>query len=512
MRRIVAVALESILVDVARRKSDAQGPLAVVLEARDDRDETSISGGTRISAVSREALELGIRPAMTVASAKAREAGLRVRMVHASEVKETFSALAEACGAFGATTAVSLEAKWNDEEVVWIDVTGCAHLHGPTRHEGEVALLAKVEALVTSMGHPCRAAVASGPRIAAAVARYAPRKSRPLVIPPHKSKEALGKLPVASLPVSEETAAWLESLGLYKIGHLATLPPRSLGPRLGESRDDVMMLLEGEDRAPLRAYVPEVLPCERLTLEYGIERTEQVVFVVKALCDRIAARLEGRGEGAMELSIELVYDRAFAKDFAPNEKTTKVAVVVPSPLARAADLLSVLRTRIEALGHQALVRAPVVEVSLSVGKLALRARETRHMFVPEAKAERALPRLCAELLAELGEGRVGTLAVGDSWTPRGRTVLVPYSAKRAPLRARMMGSAKEPVRLLEDIERRPVSVASRAELLLRTDYVSWWQREAKKTVEWMTAWVETEQAFAFLRAEDERVTLDGWME
>ncbi len=509
MRRVAAIALRSLLVDLARLRSPetAASPLAVVLTQQQDRDERSVLGNTRISAVSPEAVELGVRPGMTVAAARARSADLRVRVVHAARVKQTLCAIAEACLAFGATTATSLGARWSDDELVWVDVTGCAHLHASSEIEGERVLAGLISARVAQLGHACRVAIASGPRIAAAVARFAPESPRALVIPPKKNREALHRLPIAALPMSAATTQWLESLGLGLIRDLANVPRASLGARLGRECADVMLLIDGDDRAPLCAYVPEVSPTESLSLEYAIERAEQIVFVAKALCDRIGARLEGRGEGALLLVLTLTYDRAFVTG---DARTASFPVVLPSPLCRAADLLSVLRTRIDALGHQALVRAPIAQVALTAAQVVVRALSTAAMFEPEAKAVRALPRLCAELVAELGDGCVGTLAVADSWRITERTVLLPFGAPRPRELRRLHATGAEPLRLARTP--RPADVQA-YELVLRSESIEWWKpgKHADCT-EWATAWVVPTGARAMLRMSSNETLIVGWMD
>jgi protein ImuB len=509
MRRVAAIALHSVLVDVARMASPdvSQAALAVVLVQQDDRDESSILGNTRITAVSPEAHELGVRPMMTVAQAKAKVSDLRVRVVRASQVRRTFAALAEACIAFGATTAVSLDCRWNDEEVVWIDVTGCAHLHGPTSLEGERVLIDKIGACVCAMGHACRVAIADGPRVAAAVARFAPKSDRPLVIPRGKGAAAMRKLPTGALPIDADTAQWLESLGLRRIGDLATLPKDALGSRLGSSASDVMALIDGDDRAPLRPCTPEELPKESASLEYGIERTDQVLFVAKTLCDRLGARLEGRGEGALLLTLTLTYDRAMID---PSlDRQCRVKMSLPSPLARAADLFSIVRTRTEALGHQALVRAPIVEVSLEVNELALRARDNLHMFIPEAKAERALPRLCAELAQEIGPARVGTLAVTDSWVQQERTTLLPYGSKRPKERPRFYSKGAEPLRLTTLPHGVKVETATP---VFRSEHALWWSPKARPLESFVVAWSERDRASALVRIRADASAVVGWMD
>ncbi len=532
MRRMAAIALHSILVDVAKAaepraigvEESSLGPLVVVLVSQEDRDELSILGNTRITAVSRDASEIGIRPTMTVAQAKAKASHLRVRVVRASEVQRTFFAIAEACIAFGATTAVSLDARWNDEEVVWIDVTGCAHLHGPTEIEGERVMLGKIESCIRAMGHACRVAIADGPRVAAAVARFAPaRSTKPLVIPRGKSALAMHRLPVAALPIDSTTAQWLESLGLRRIGDLATLPRKALGSRLADGADDVMALIAGDDRAPLRPHVPEVLPSERVSLEYGIEHTEQIVFVAKMLCDRIGARLEGRGEGALKLALELIYDRALIGDKERSCDGTSpaspergphqvVSIILPTPIARANDLLSIVRTRIDSLGHQELVRAPIVEVALRVAELAQRSQGNLHMFVPEAKAESALPRLCAELAQEIGQSRVGTLIVADSWVAEARTELLPIGARKPKERARLYTKGDEPVRLTSLLPSVRPNCVFGSGPVFRSEFTLWWTPKARPLESFVIAWSERDRAMVLVRVSEEGSIITGWMD
>ena len=55
-----------------------------------------------------------------------------------------------------------------------------------------------------------------------------------------------------------------------------------------------MQLLDGEDRAPLAGWRPPEVPEERVELEWGAGSVEALAFVLKTLCDRLAARLHGR--------------------------------------------------------------------------------------------------------------------------------------------------------------------------------------------------------------------------
>ncbi|HEY8038841.1 MAG TPA: DNA polymerase Y family protein [Polyangiaceae bacterium] len=421
--------------------------------------ERDVMGNTRLDVVSREARALGVRAGQTVAAARAKCAELRVRVVAEGAVRGALARVAEVALAFGPATAFDVV-----EDVVWVDVGGCEHLHG-----GEPELARALDARVRSLGHACRVAVADGPRIAAAVARFASaRKPGPLVVAPGQGAAAMRVLPIAALALDDDAIRWLVDLGLPRCGDLQKLPRRSLGTRLGPRAHDVMQLLDGEDRAPLDAWRPPEVPEERVELEWGAHSIEALAFVLKTLCDRLAVRLEGRAMAAARLELVLGLDRALCEG-APHVSTLEATL--PAPIARAADLLAVVRSRLE---HQALA-APVLTATLRAPELARAPARTGSLLAPEPKAERALPRLVAELAAELGTPRVGVLALVDTWAPDERTRLVPLGSPAAARPSAQVTSALEPSRLVE-----PSSVArdalDGARLLARVEDVAWWRR------------------------------------
>jgi protein ImuB len=150
----------SLRVELARaREARSTSPLAVVIA----RPGGAVDKG--LDEVSREARALGVRPGDTIAAARARTADLNVRVVALGAVSGALARTAEAILAFGPTTSFELGGASGD--VVFVNVTGCAHLFG-----GEGAMAAAIERRVRQLGHASRVAVADGPRIAAAIARY----------------------------------------------------------------------------------------------------------------------------------------------------------------------------------------------------------------------------------------------------------------------------------------------------------------------------------------------------
>ena len=170
MRRVACIALPEIRLEIVPAEPRASlgmapGPVAVVVarQGASVKTERDILGNTRLDVVSRDARALGVRAGQTVAAARAKCADLRVRVVAEGAVRAALARLAEAALAFGPATGFDVT-----QDVVWIDVGGCAHLHG-----GEGALARAVEAHVEAMGHRCRIAVASGPRERGALAMAA---------------------------------------------------------------------------------------------------------------------------------------------------------------------------------------------------------------------------------------------------------------------------------------------------------------------------------------------------
>jgi protein ImuB len=379
-----------------------------------------------------------------------KEENARARKMHAARIAESVLHL-------GTTASLS---PWSDSENqsgVVLDVTGCARLFGKTQEEGEAAMTADAEARVNALGVPCRVAIADGPRVAFAVASYG-GTSR-VVIPVGGGKSVISNLPLIVLPLPEKARAWISRLGVKRVSDLLALPRKELGNRLGESEKDVFALAEGEDRAPLVPYVPPSKPEESVELDVSVESHEALGFVVKTLADRMGARLKGRGQAIAKMELSLSLDiaactgkkgeRARAEGIKREIHTEPLAL--PAPLADEKDLFTVLRARIERLGQEKGLEAPVRAVTLRATELVEKPARELALFSALPKAEGVLARLAGELFAEGCE--VGNLGLKDTWDPRERSILVPL--EQGTLRA-MRASKKE---VYENASLAAVSVA-----------------------------------------------------
>jgi protein ImuB len=516
MRRVAAVFLGKLRVEIVGEKESL--PLAVVVSRPGGavQTERDVLGNTRIDVASAEARAFGVRSGQTVSAARAKCAHLRVKVVGSQAVHAALVRIAESLLAFG--PAVSFDAV---KDMIWVEVGGCAHLHG-----GEEALAQAVRARVGEQGHACSVAIANGPRIAAAVARYWTRKMVS-VVPEGEGARAMRVLPVAALGFEDDVMGWLSGLGLRTCGDLQKLPRRALGTRLGARAHDVMQLLDGEDRAPLEAHRPAEVPEEQVDLEWGAPTIESLVFVLTTLCERLSARLEGRAMGAGRVELVLGLDRALVsgtrhagKDGPP---VSRVEVVLPAPIRGAKELFAVVRVRLDR--HS--IAAPVLSVTLRAHDLAPMTGMTRDLLSPEPKAERMLMPLVAELSAELGPERVGTLSLVDTWVPDERSVLSSRfltprfaGAKRSgggsgaapphtPQRERVLvTSGLEPTRLVPPA-RVPRDSIEEVEILARVEGVAWWRRDVQRR-DLAAGWLEG--ALAWLQVGVEDIQLRGWVD
>jgi len=577
--RVCAVSLPELRIELVREELDAASaslPLAVVV-APPPMTEAKLLGNTRLSVVSREARALGVMPGQTIAQARARAGDLAVRVVRPDAVCDVLARLAEVGLAFGATVSFGMEGHASDArpkddqrspassaarpshsfgDVVWIDVTGCAHLHAPhsatSIFDGETILASRLAGVIASLGHTCSVAIADGPRVAAMLARaaaesaaraaVAPARRRgknvlpelePIVVRPGENARAIAPLSVSSLPITPEDVRWLAKIGVRTIEEMRALPRAGLGTRLGARARDVLSLVDGDDRAPLAPYVPPEVPEEEAELEYGIEGTQALTFVAKTLTDRLSARLQGRAVATSRIELELHLDAAMLREPAtrismPGESapgqdasSSKIRVVLveldlPAPLSTASDLLAALRPKIERL----VLAAPVLGAKLRAPVLVHKRAAALSLFDPQPKAERALPRLVAELASDLGPDAVSLLVLGDSWVPEDRSKLVAFGTKDArstKRKRRMLSSVPEPTRLLA--EPRPILRDGVRILrhLSRVEALEWWKTlpggsHRRSAIDYVQAWTDDGAAWVEIDRTNGAMRLRGWFD
>ena len=204
------------------------------------------------------------------------------------------------------------------------------------------------------------------------------------------------------------------AVGAVTVGDLARLPPEGLALRFGPAGAAAARLARGDDPTPLVPYLPATLPEEAIELEAPAEGAEPVLFVLKRLADRVAARLAGRGLGASRLTVTLRLDPR-------GEERLSIPLAHPSAVAGRwmlawRDWLLALRLPGAVVG----VKLAAVEVALvSEAQLALGDR-------PEAQA--ALETVLTRLSGRLGDGAVVAAEPVARYRPEAAWRPVPFQA------------------------------------------------------------------------------------
>ncbi len=446
----------------------------------------------RLDAVNEPARRLGVQPGQTVTEARIMASRLEVVVLRRSTVEVALGALAEALLAYGPTVSVQVP------DTVWVDVSGSTRLRC-----GEEQLAEELFGVAAALGHRARVAIAGGPRISQAFARWGTGKPVQ-VIPGEITQQQMQKLPVVALPLEAELVAWFVRLGLLTVGDLGRLPAPAISARLGERATDILAFCRGEDNGPLRAYVSAPVLIESQEWEEPIEGLEPLLFVLRGLVARVSARLSGRGMAAKECQVVLGKEAAAAR-FLGQAPEVRIALQLAIPLWREDDLLRVLRAKLDHLrgvGRILGIRLEISKLTEAVGRQLDFSRVSNSLSGARG-AEETLPILLTELSTDHGAENVGVLRLFDAHRPELRSALRPVGTRElacsprdvgAPLRkARALTSSnlRPPTRLLPKPV--PIDVPLRAGSLLplgrtlyaieqvefeqRLESVEWWSKQ-----------------------------------
>lgn len=385
-----------------------------------DRPAAIVDEG-RVACADAAAQAAGVRPGMTAAAALAACGPLELVPADAAADAAALRALAEAMLALA--PAVELA----PPDALLLDA-GAAHLAAGARAAAgavpdarrdadERALAARAAALAAELGWEVRAAVADGRGPARALARHG---GAALVrVPPGGEAAALAPLPVAALGVAPEVVRRLAALGVRDAAALARLPREALVHRFGADGAGAARLARGEDPSPLAPWTPEALPEEAIELEAPAESAEPLVFVLKRLADRVAARLAGRGLGATRLVLALRLD---------PRGDERVVVTLAQPTASAARWLAPAKEHLFALR----LPAPVAGLRLAAAEVAPVAPE-QLAIGDRPEAADALDAVLARLSVRLGAGALFAAEPVERYRPEAAYRSVPFRprARRA---------------------------------------------------------------------------------
>ena len=353
----------------------------------------SLAPHAELDAVSVRARELGIRPGMTIAQARAISSDLIV--VHRSAAAESsaHSALLDAA------ESVSPVIESGAPGCAWVNLAGLHRIYN-----GEEEITAELMRCVRRVGMEPAAGVAANKELAHLAARCGGVR----VIEAGREREFLNWLPLDMLGLGksdrgDDLETTLARWGMRRLGELARLNPDAVGTRLGRRGVELVRLARGGSHAPLVPRRRAEFFVETVELEYGIELLEPLGFVMRAMLERLAERLSIRGlvAGDITLAFGMSGHRSFNR---------RVAVAAPSNDVRA--ILTLINLSLEAAPPEAAVESIRIEIAPRVPRPA-----QTDMFLPPAPAPDKLQTTIARLAALCGPGNVGMLSAENSHRP-----------------------------------------------------------------------------------------------
>ncbi len=353
-----------------------------------------------VSAVDGAAAAEGIAPGMPLADARALQPDLAVAAADPAGDAAALVRLAQWCGRYSPWTAPDAP------DGIWLDATGCAHLHG-----GEAGLAAEAVERLARSGITCRAAIADSAGAAWGVARFGGARTA-IIAEGGAFEAALASLPVAALRLAPETAAMLARLGLRRIGDLYPLPRPALVLRFGAGLAIRLDQALGRCAEPLSPLPPPPLRWARRRLAEPIATAEALRAATAGLLETLCRHLAAAGEGARRLDLTL-----YRVDGTPQ--AASVGTARPSHEPR--HLLRLIEERLGAvdpgLGIEDMVLAAAVAEKQPAAQLALD-RVT-------AGAGDDLAALVDRLAARLGEAAVRRPLLRESHWPERAVRFVP---------------------------------------------------------------------------------------
>lgn len=254
---------------------------------------TVIRDGPRrvIAAVDRNARALGLVPGLPLTQATARVPDLVVLPAEPLADLAGLSELAAWCVRRYTPIAAA-----DPPDGLWLDITGCDHLHG-----GEANLLDDLAQRLAGAGIAARLAVADTPGAAHALARYG---RRPITVAPMgETIAALTPLPIAGLRLEPETLDGLRRLGFERIGALLETPRAPLLTRFGTALGRRLDQATGRLAEAIEPERPKDMIAARRVFAEPIATAEAIAETLSALVIDICGALEAQGQGARRLDL-----------------------------------------------------------------------------------------------------------------------------------------------------------------------------------------------------------------
>ncbi|WP_342343632.1 DNA polymerase Y family protein [Methylocella tundrae] len=454
MTRFLSVSLPTLATDRIIRLMRAQGlvkppeaPLATAAK---------INGAQKLAALDARGQALGLKPGMTLPDARAMHPTLICADADPEAEARTLAHIADWCRRF--TPLAALDAP----DGVMLDVSGAAHLFG-----GEARLLAEIETRLQTQGFFARAALASTPEAAFALARYGgariDARILPLGLDAAELAHRLGDLPLAALRLDQATLKALAEAGLRRLCDILMRPRAPIAARCGALLYARLDGLLGRAKTPIspRFEAPAFMT-ERRFLD-GVLRREDIEPSILSLAQDLSVLLTRHGEGARRLRASLFRVDGMVKHF---------EVGASRPLREPGLIAKLFRERFEAASIANDGDAFDAGYGFDVIRLAalvVERKDPEQTGWSDPDAAGDLADLVDRLGARLGLRRVTRLAFNAAHTPEFAVIAVPaaqYAQRGHHIKTASKGVAAFPTSeaaLSGHLPSRPIRLLKRPE-------------------------------------------------
>jgi protein ImuB len=359
--------------------------IAAILRVRPELHDAALAitegraAASSVVAASARAIAAGVRRGMTAAQARV----VCDDIVVVPHSRETVRAAADALGDVAATIGPRVEV--TGDGTVFLDCTGSAALCAT-----ETDLATILAARARRQGLAAHVGLGGSKSTARAAAREG---GGVRVVTRAEEAAYLAPLPVAMLEPDPGTAAILASWGIARIGDLAALPAGETAHRLGPAGVRLIRRARGDDDEALHCRAVPAMITEAMALEYGVDRLEPLLFLLRRLLDQLASRLALHGLACAALDVVLGLETG----------GSAVHRITPAaPTADAKVLLTLLRVHVEQQPAAGAI------VAIHVAALPARPQPTQlDLFRPNGPSAEALAATIARIAALCGPGRIG---------------------------------------------------------------------------------------------------------
>ncbi|MFL0560618.1 Y-family DNA polymerase [Sphingomonas sp. 179-I 2A4 NHS] len=280
---------------------------------------------------------------------------------------------------------------------IWLDLSGCDHLHG-----GEERFCRRLLAFCRRAGFTARVALADTPGAAHALARFGARDLT--IVPPGETVRELSPLPPAALRLRGAALSAARRFGFETIADLLPVARGPLARRLGLPAIARLDQALGSIAEPITPREDAVVPIVERRLLEPVGTAEAIAQVMDDLLRDLAEQLQARGLGARSL-------RLCGLRVDGSEQV--VGIGTSRPTREVSHLLRLLKLRIERIDpgmglEQFWLAAPHTEPLDAIALGAVLAGDTQ---------VRDPARLVDVVAGRIGPGAVFRLAPVESHVP-----------------------------------------------------------------------------------------------